>query len=72
MHPLYGGDAIPAALKLSDALVEMAKPPAAAGHRSVPKQIAYRARLGKAVDDNPGMPLQFIEDTLIAMQDRVR
>lgn len=33
------------ALKLSDDLVEMAKPHAAAEHRSVPKQIEYWARL---------------------------
>lgn len=57
------------ALKLSDDLVEMAKPHAAAQHRSVPKQIEYWARLGKAVDDNPGLPLQFIKDTLLAAQE---
>ncbi|MES2016107.1 MAG: hypothetical protein V4484_06385 [Pseudomonadota bacterium] len=57
------------ALKLSDDLVEMAKPHAAAEHRSVPKQIEYWARLGKAVDENPGLPLQFIKDTLLAAQE---
>jgi len=41
------------ALKLSDELVDLAKPHAAAEHRSVPKQIEYWARLGKAVEDNP-------------------
>jgi hypothetical protein len=57
------------ALKLSDELIEMAKPHAAAEHRSVPKQIEYWARLGKAVDENPELPLQFIKDTLLAMQE---
>ena len=57
------------ALKLSDELIEMAKPHAAAEHRSVPKQIEYWARLGKAVDDNPELPLQFIKDTLLAVQE---
>lgn len=57
------------ALKLSDDLVEMAKPYAAAEHRSVPKQIEYWARLGKAIDDNPDLPLQFIKDTLLAAQE---
>ena len=57
------------ALKLSDDLVEMARPHAAAGHRSVPKQIEYWARLGKAIDDNPELPLQFIKDTLLAVQE---
>ncbi len=57
------------ALKLSAELVEMAKPHAAAEHRSVPKQIEYWARLGKAVDENPDLPLQFIKDTLLALQE---
>ena len=56
-------------VKLSDDLVEMAKPHAAAEHRSVAKQIEYWARLGKAVDDNPDLPLQFIKDTLLAVQE---
>ena len=44
------------ALKLSDELVELAKPNAAAKHRSVPKQIEYWARLGKAVEEDPTCP----------------
>jgi len=55
------------ALKLSDELIELAKPHASAEHRSVPKQIEYWARLGKAVEDNPELPLQFIKDTLLAV-----
>ncbi|MES2048000.1 MAG: hypothetical protein V4447_06345 [Pseudomonadota bacterium] len=55
------------ALKLSDELIDLAKPHAAAQHRSVPKQIEYWARLGKAVEDNPELPLQFIKDTLLAV-----
>lgn len=55
------------ALKLSDDLINLAKPHAAAQHRSVPKQIEYWARLGKAVEDNPELPLQFIKDTLLAI-----
>lgn len=57
------------ALKLSDELVEMAKPHAAAEYRSVPKQIEYWARLGKAVEDNPDLPLQFIKDMLLAVEE---
>lgn len=54
------------ALKLSDELIDLAKPHAAAEHRSVPKQIEYWARLGKAVEDNPELPFHFIKDTLLA------
>lgn len=55
------------ALKLSDELINLAKPHAAAQHRSVPKQIEYWARLGKAVEDNPELPIQFIKETLLAV-----
>lgn len=57
------------ALKLSDELVEDAKPHAAAEHRSVPKQIEYWARIGKAVLENPDLPLPFIKDTLLALEE---
>lgn len=57
------------AMKLSDALVEDAKTVAAAEHRSVPKQIEYWARIGKAVLDNPDMPLQVIQDTMLSREE---
>lgn len=56
-------------LKLSDDLIEIARSRAIAEHRSVPKQIEYWARLGKAVEENPEMPLQFIKDTLLAIEE---
>ncbi|MES2756969.1 MAG: ParD-like family protein [Pseudomonadota bacterium] len=58
------------AVKLSEDLIEMAKRHAAAEHRSVAKQIEHWARLGKAVEDNPGLPVQFIKDTLLAAQEK--
>ena len=57
------------ALKLSDALVEDAKLIAAAEHRSVPKQIEYWARIGKAVLENPELPLQVIQDTMLSVEE---
>jgi hypothetical protein len=57
------------ALKLSDELIELAKPAAAAQHRSIPKQIEHWARLGKVMEENPDMPLQFIKDTLLAIEE---
>ena len=56
------------ALKLSDELIDLAKSYAAAEHRSVPKQIENWARLGKAAEDNPELPIQFIKDTLLAIE----
>ena len=57
------------AMKLSDDLVEDAKNVAAAEHRSVPKQIEYWARIGKAVLDNPDMPLRLIQDTMLSIEE---
>lgn len=57
------------ALKLSDELIELVKPQAAAQHRSIPKQIEYWARLGKVVEENPDLPLQFIKDTLLSLEE---
>lgn len=56
-------------LKLSDEIVADAKPHAAANHRSVPKQIEYWARIGKAVLENPELPLPFILDTLLSLEE---
>lgn len=57
------------AMKLSDDLVADAKTVAAAEHRSVPKQIEYWARIGKAVLDNPDLPLRMIQDTMLSIEE---
>ena len=57
---------MPVTVKLSDELVKDAKPCAAAEHRSVPMQIEYWARIGKAVLDNPELPVRLIQDTLMS------
>jgi hypothetical protein len=54
------------AINLPDDLVEAAKPYAAAEHRSVPQQIEYWARIGKAVTDNPDMPLRLLQDVTLS------
>lgn len=57
------------AMKLSDDLVADAKAIAAAEHRSVPKQIEYWARIGKAVLENPELPLRLIQDTMLSLEE---
>lgn len=57
------------AMKLSDDLVEVAKTVAAAEHRSVPKQIEYWARIGKAALDNPNLPVRMIQDTMLSLEE---
>ena len=57
------------ALKLSDELVQDAKAVAAAEHRSVPEQIEYWARIGKAVLENPELPPRLIQDTTMSLEE---
>jgi hypothetical protein len=56
-------------LKLSENLIEEARPYASAMHRSVPKQIEYWARLGKAAEDNPDLTIGMIQDLLISLEE---
>jgi hypothetical protein len=56
-------------LKLSDALVEDAKPYAAAEDRSVPQQIEFWARIGKAATDNPDLPVRLIQDIMLSREE---
>jgi hypothetical protein len=58
------------AIKLSDELVHEATAYAKAEHRSAPKQIEYWARIGKIADENPDLPLGFVKDVLVGMQEK--
>ena len=58
---------MPTTMKLSDTLIELAKPYAIAEHRSVSRRIEYWARLGKAVEDNPDLPINFVKNSLLAV-----
>lgn len=57
------------AVKLSDKLIDLARPYAVAEHRSISKQIEYWARLGKAAEDNPELPTHFIRNTFLAVSE---
>lgn len=56
------------ALKLSNELIEMTKPYAAAMNRSIAEQIEHWAWIGKAAEENSEFPVQFIQDTLLAVE----
>ena len=58
-----------ATVKLSDDFIDAAKPTAIAMHRSVPKQIEHWARLGKIAEENPDLPIGFVKDVLIGIQE---
>ena len=52
------------AVKISEELLKSAKLYAKVQHRSVAKQIEYWAEIGKIAEDNPDLPLTFIQDIL--------
>ncbi len=56
-------------IRIDDALYETAKTRAKAEMRSIPQQIGYWAKIGRAALDNPDLPIEFIRDTLLAMEE---
>lgn len=54
------------AIRIDDELYEEAKRSAEAECRTVPLQVIYWAKIGKAALDNPDLPIEFIRDTLSA------
>ena len=52
------------AVKISGNLLNSARIYAKVQHRSVAKQIEYWAEIGKIAEDNPDLPLSFIQDIL--------
>jgi hypothetical protein len=58
-----------ATVNLSDDLINAAKATAISMHRSVPKQIEHWARLGKIAEENPDLPIVFVKDVLIGIQE---
>ncbi|TRW90014.1 TA system antitoxin ParD family protein [Candidatus Methylobacter oryzae] len=56
-------------IRIDDALYETAKARAKAEMRSIPQQVSYWAKIGRAALDNPDLPIEFVRDTLIAMED---
>ena len=56
------------AIRIDDELYEQAHRSARAESRTVPLQITYWAKIGKAALDNPDLPIEFIRDILFAKQ----
>jgi len=57
------------AIKLSDDLVNDATLHAKAQHRTPPRQIEYWARIGKIAEENPDLPLGFVKDVLVGLEE---
>jgi len=57
------------AIKLSNELVDDAQRYASVNHRSAPKQIEHWAAIGKIAEENPDLPLGFVRDTLLGLEE---
>ena len=57
------------AVKLSDSLVQDAKSVSRIAKRTIPKQIEYWARLGKAAEENPDLPVPILQDMLVSIEE---
>ena len=56
-------------IRIDEALYETAKVRAKAEMRSIPQQVAYWAKVGKTALDNPDLPIEFVRDTLLALEE---
>lgn len=54
------------AIRINEEIYRAAKKTAAGEFRSIPNQIEYWAKLGKAALDNPDLPIEFIKELLAA------
>ena len=57
------------AVRVSEELVGEAKKFSRIDHRSVAGQIEYWARMGKCVEENPGLPYSLIKEILIGIDE---
>ena len=56
------------AVKVSDDLFEKAKVISKVYKRSIAGQIEYWAKIGQMVEENPDLPLPFIQDILVGRE----
>ncbi len=56
-------------IRIDESLYTDAKVSAKAEFRTIPSQIEYWARVGRAALDNPDLPIEFVRDVLIAREE---
>jgi hypothetical protein len=56
-------------IHITDDLYQQAKVQSKAELRTIPSQIEFWARVGRAALDNPDLPIEFIRDTLVALDE---
>jgi hypothetical protein len=55
-----------ALIKLSESFIQDAESASRIAKRTLPEQIEYWARLGKACDENPDLPVHILQDILVS------
>jgi len=59
---------MPTDVKISDELIAQARIKSKIFKRSIAGQIEYWAQIGKIVEENPDLPLPFIQDLLLGKE----
>jgi len=59
---------MPTAVKISDEIFEKARIRAKVFNRSIAGQIEYWAKIGQLIEENPDLPLPFIQNILIGRE----
>ena len=56
-------------IRIDQKLYDQARSEALAEHRTIAGQVEYWAKVGRAALDNPDLPIEFVRDTLLAMEE---
>ena len=56
-------------IRITDDLYQQAKVQSNAELRTIPSQIEFWARVGRAALDNPDLPIEYVRDTLVALDE---
>ena len=57
-------------VRLDQELIDKAKIMAKALNRTLPKQIEHWAKIGEMMEDNPGLPYEFVKQAIIAQAEK--
>ena len=58
-----------AAVRIPEDFYKQAQTRGRAKHRSAAAQVAYWAKIGKIAEENPDLPVSFIKDMLVGMEE---
>ena len=56
-------------IRVNESLYNEAKVRAKSEFRTIPSQIEYWARIGRAALDNPDLPIDFVQDLIVSKEE---